>query len=187
MSKRIVCVLVVSLLSSHADAFTLLPEQLWSSASNEASPSSLLAAEEASISESPLLNPLVAGKFKVLTCSSTSCAAARKKLNQDEFSTFSAFYTRIEDRAPSVQVEESPCLGSCKQAPCVGIEHEDFEGPVSLEGMTESEFSERVFHRVVFEEDADRVWGAVENAIRVMAEQEEEDDTEEEGQAGVEI
>lgn len=61
-------------------------------------------------------------------------------------------------------------------APCVGIVHEDFEGPVSLEGMTESEFAQRVFHSVRFEDDADRVWGAVENAIQLMTEQEEEID-----------
>lgn len=123
-----------------------------------------------------LRNPSLAGKFKILTCSSTSCAAKRKTLQQDEFSTFTAFYTRIQERAPSVQLEESPCLGSCENAPCVGIEHDDFNGPVSLEQMSPSEFQDRVFHKVMFDEDADRVWHAVEDSIRFMAEQEEGND-----------
>ena len=121
------------------------------------------------------LDEEVASKFKVLTCSSTSCAAKRKVLDMDEYSTFSAFWTRIEDNAPTVQVEESPCLGACKKAPCVAIEHEEYEGTVSLEGMTDNEFSDRVFHRIITEEDADRVWSCVENAIMIMAEEEDEE------------
>jgi hypothetical protein len=121
-----------------------------------------------------LSHPDIAGKFKVLTCSSTACAAKRKSFNLDEYSTFSAFYTRAKERAPAVRVEECPCLGACKEAPCVGVEHDDFEGAVALDGMTQSEFSERVFHGILCEEDADRVWSAVENAIQVMAQDEEE-------------
>lgn len=86
------------------------------------------------------------------------------------YCTFTAFYTRGKDRAPSVRVEESPCLGGCKFAPCVAIEHDDFDGPVSLEGMTPDEFSQRLFHRVSYEEDFDRIWSAVENAVRIMDE-----------------
>lgn len=120
------------------------------------------------------LHPNVAEKFKILTCSSTSCTSKRKALNMDQYATFAALYSKIQDRSPSVRIEESPCLGACKQAPCVGIEHDDFVGPVSLEGMTPTEFSQRIFQRIVFEEDVDRVWLAVENAIHVMAEQEEQ-------------
>jgi hypothetical protein len=54
----------------------------------------------------------------------------------------------------------------------VAIEHEDYYGTVALEGMTEAEFSDRVFHSVITEEDATRVWSCVENAIKVMAEEE---------------
>ena len=54
-------------------------------------------------------------------------------------------------------------------APCVGVEHEDYEGTVALEGMSTIEFSDRVFHSIVDENDADRVWTAIENAIRVMS------------------
>jgi hypothetical protein len=130
--------------------------------------------EEATAENSDLLlDPDIAGKFKILTCSSTACAAKRKSLNIDQYSTFSAFYTRAKERAPAVRVEECPCLGACKKAPCVGIEHDDFEGSVALDGMTESEFSERVFHGILFDEDADRIWSAVENAIQLMAQEEE--------------
>ena len=90
-------------------------------------------------------------------------------------------------------VEESSCLGRCKFAPCVGIEHEEYEGTVSLEGMTSTEFTNRVFQNVCWEEDADRVWDSVENAIRIMAADEEEesedfDDSEDEKEStGVEV
>jgi len=105
---------------------------------------------------------------------STSCSRRRKELGLEPLSTFAAFYSRAKDGgAPSVRVEEGPCVGSCKNAPCVAIEHDDFIGNVSLEGMTESEFSDRVFHNIISEEDADRVWSCVENAIQVMAEEEE--------------
>ena len=129
----------------------------------------------------PLLDPSVAGKFKILTCSSTACTKKRKELFQDELSTFTAMYClKEENNAPTVQIEESPCLGNCKMAPCVGIEHDDYEGLVSLDGMTDSEFQARVFHGIAFDDDADRVWSSVENAIRIMAEQEENKEEEEE-------
>ena len=89
------------------------------------------------------LRSMVASKFKILACSSTSCAKKREALNMDEYSTFSAFYSRIDENNSEVQVEESPCLGSCKMAPCVGIEHEDYVGTVSLEGMNAAEFESR--------------------------------------------
>ena len=70
-------------------------------------------------------------------------------------------------------MEEGACLGACKNSPCVAVEHEDFIGQVSIEGMTASEFSDRVFHSVITEEDADRVWLCIENAIKVMTEENE--------------
>lgn len=117
------------------------------------------------------VDPEVASKFKVLTCMSTACAEQRKRLGLDEYSTFSAFWIRILQRSPRVQLEESPCLGSCKKAPCVGIEHEDYEGRVSVEDMSPTEFSHRAFHNVVTDLDADRVWTAIENAILSMADE----------------
>jgi hypothetical protein len=97
-----------------------------------------------------LLSPALeatASKFKILTCTSTSCAKRRKNLGMDPYSTFGAFYTRSKGDGDelTIGVEESPCLGSCKMAPCVAVEHEDFVGTVSLEGMTESEFTDRVY------------------------------------------
>lgn len=115
-------------------------------------------------------DPTCAVQFKVLTCNASSCAQKRKVLGLDEYSTFSAFFERIEDRIPEMRVEETSCLGSCKKAPCVAIEHDEYEGTVALEGMDAFEFSDRVFHRVIDEGDADRVWACIENAVQVMSE-----------------
>jgi (2Fe-2S) ferredoxin len=118
------------------------------------------------------LDPKTAEKFKVFTCSSSSCSKKRKSLNLDEYSTFSALWDLARRSAPEVEVEESPCLGACKMAPCVAIEHEDYEGTVALQGTTESEFSDRVFHNILTEQDAARVWNSLENAILVMSQEE---------------
>lgn len=58
-------------------------------------------------------------------------------------STVGAMYQRAEGSA--IQVEECPCLGSCSLAPCVGIEHDDFLGYVSLEGMNDGEFGAKAY------------------------------------------
>lgn len=93
----------------------------------------------------------------------------------DQYATFSAFYTRIKDaNFPNVQLDESSCLGGCKLAPCVAVEHDDFVGTVALEGMTGNEFSARIFHRIITDDDADRVWSCIENAIRIMADEQDE-------------
>ncbi|KAL7568741.1 hypothetical protein ACA910_021734 [Epithemia clementina (nom. ined.)] len=128
---------------------------------------------------SPLLNSDVAAQFRVLTCSATSCSKMRQRLNLDEYATFSAFYRRAWET--SVVVEETSCLGRCKQAPCVGIEHEDYDGNVSLEGMTRTEFSDRVFQNVVDENDVERVWSAIVNAIQKMAGDDTKDEDAESG------
>jgi hypothetical protein len=143
---------------------------------------SALEEEEEEMADVPLLDvdPDVASKFKVVTCMSTACSKKRTEQGMDEYSTFAAFWSRSRDRTLSeVEVEESPCLGYCKQAPCVGILHEDYDGPVALEGMDQAEFNAKVFQRIVTEDDADRAWSCVENAIITMAEEEEEDDEEE--------
>lgn len=87
-----------------------------------------------------------ASKFKIVTCMSTSCAKRRKNLGLDSLSTFAAFYVRSkgEGDVPVIEVAEGPCLGACKMAPCVAVEHDDFVGSVALEGMTDREFSDRV-------------------------------------------
>ena len=113
--------------------------------------------------------PACAVKFKVLACCATSCAQKRKFLGLDEIATFSALFERVEERIPEIQVEETSCLGSCKQAPCVAIEHTEYDGTVALEGMDAFEFSDRVFHRVIDAGDADRVMACIENAVRVTS------------------
>jgi len=118
------------------------------------------------------LDPVECGKFKILACSSTSCTKMRRSVGIDEFATFGLLWDRkMEAKAGNVQVEESSCLGSCKMAPCVAVEHEDFVGSVSLDGMTPAEFNARTFHRVMNEDDADRIWQSVEGAIRIMAQE----------------
>ena len=78
---------------------------------------------------------------------STSCSKKRKDLGLDSLSTFGALYARSmksEVGELCIPVEEGPCMGACKKAPCVAVEHEDFGGSVALEGMTDGEFSDRV-------------------------------------------
>lgn len=121
----------------------------------------------------------VAGKFKILTCTSTACAKKRKVLGLDEYSTYGAFFSRIKnENYQTVQLDECPCLGACKNAPVVAIQHDDFEGTVSLSGMNDAEFNQKVFHKIIDEGDADRVWSCVENAVVMMAEMEDEEEEE---------
>ena len=121
------------------------------------------------------LDPDIAGQFKIVTCSSTACAKRSKAFGLDEYALYSGIYERKElnDATRGIEVEEGSCMGRCKFAPCIGVEHEDFDGKVGLEGMTDEEIQSRVFQNIVTEDDLDRVWSSVENAIRVMAEEEE--------------
>jgi (2Fe-2S) ferredoxin len=126
-------------------------------------------ADESVSCANPLLDESVAGKFTVLTCASTSCSARRRELWVDDLATYSALHALSLERAPSVLVTESSCLGGCRHAPCVAVEHEDYEGTVSLAGMEPGEFARRVFFRVEADSDVDRVWSCVESAIEAMA------------------
>lgn len=96
-----------------------------------------------------LLDPQISSQFKILTCSSTSCAKrATQTFGLDEYALLSGLYQRKEHaHASQVIVEETSCLGCCKLGPCVGIEHEDYYGTVALEGMTPNEFSDAVFQK----------------------------------------
>jgi hypothetical protein len=127
----------VLLLPSCVDAFI---------GNHDSSRPSAFFVSETNVNAKSRLDPAaVAEKFKILTCSSTSCAQKRKVCGLDEFATFGAFYSRIKNgNSPHVQLEESPCLGSCKMSPCVAIQHEDFIGNVALEGMTGNESTERM-------------------------------------------
>ena len=86
--------------------------------------------------------------MSIHVCSSTSCTKKRKILGMDEFATFGAMYERAS--TTGLTVEESTCLGSCKLAPCVAVQHEDYMGNIGLEGMTDNELSLRLFHRYVY-------------------------------------
>ena len=91
------------------------------------------------------LDPLISSQFTIKICSSTTCAKKANSLGLDDYHVLSGLYSRKEGAGASqVEVEESSCLGCCKFAPCVGIEHEDYVGTVSLEGMGPNEFSDSV-------------------------------------------
>ena len=78
-------------------------------------------------------------------------------------------------------IEDGGCQGgkNCKLGPCVSVQHEEFMGNVALEGMQASEFRESVFHNVMTEGDAARVWICMENAIRMMADEANAEDYDE--------
>ena len=101
--------------------------------------------ESTSSSETKELDPSICEQMSIHVCASTSCSKKRKILGMDEFATFGAMYERAG--STGVSVEESTCLGSCKLAPCVAIQHEDYMGNIGLEGMTENELSLRLFHK----------------------------------------
>jgi len=133
--------------------------------------------EETQTTTTAQYDPEIAKQFKIVTCSSTSCSKKRKSLGFDEYETYAAFYNRIkEGDAPDVQLEEVPCLGACKNAPCVAVQHEDYVGTVGLIGMTDGELNERLFHNVLAEEDYDRVWSSVENGIQMMTDADDDDE-----------
>lgn len=113
----------------------------------------------------------VARQFKIVTCSASSCTAMRKKLSLDEYATFSLLYERLvqNELLPIIPIEETSCLGSCAMAPCVAIEHEDYDGTVALYGMSPSEFQLRTFHNVIHDNDAQRIWDILIASIRTMA------------------
>ncbi len=57
---------------------------------------------------------------------------------------YSGLYVRkeISINTQPVNIEESSCMGRCKFGPCVGVEHEDFDGWVGVEGMLDHELSQ---------------------------------------------
>ena len=66
----------------------------------------------------------------------------------EDYALFSGIYQRKEENgAQGVQVEEGSCMGRCQFGPCIAVEHEDYEGFVSLEGMMGDEFQNRVFQK----------------------------------------
>jgi hypothetical protein len=114
---------------------------------------------------------IVARQFKIVTCSASSCTAMRKKLSLDEYATFTLLYERLVENKllHIIPIEETSCLGSCAMAPCVAIEHEDYDGTVALYGMNPSEFQLRTFHQVQHDSDAQRIWEILISSIQTMA------------------
>lgn len=120
------------------------------------------------------LDPTIAKQFKIVTCNASACAEKRKLLGLDPYATFSALYVRGNPN--HITVEETSCLGACQQAPCVGVQHEEYVGTVALNGMTDAEFANRVFFRIIDEDDAERVWQCVSDGVNSMKNAEQEED-----------
>jgi predicted metal-binding protein len=128
------------------------------------------------LSSSPLLTAdeiLAARQFKIVTCNASSCATKRKKLRLDEYATYTLLYERLYQNQllDVISIEETSCLGSCSMAPCVAIEHEEYDGTVALMGMDPSEFQLRAFHQVVDHQDAQRIWDILLQSIKIMAQE----------------
>ena len=114
------------------------------------------------------LDPDIAKQFKVKICSWTSCEKRSKSFGLEEYALFSGIFERkTEQNLPMIEIDEAPCMGCCKFGPCIGVEHEDYEGYVGLEGMEPNEITPRIFQNIVTEGDLDRVWDSIENAIKV--------------------
>ena len=133
--------------------------------------------QEVSLSSNkPLaLDKRTAQQFTIKVCTSTSCSKKLQQLGLDRYQVLGDLYekARIDNVEEDLIIEDGGCRGgkNCKLGPCVAIFHEDFDGSVALEGMGQSEFNERVFHGVSRQDDVDRVWGCVANAIDIMADE----------------
>lgn len=96
----------------------------------------------------------------------------------DQYNALGEIYACAQEAGleKCVIIEDGGCQGgkNCKLGPCVGIQHDDFDGNVGLEGMNSNELRERVFHNIFDGDDAARVWSSMENAIQQMAEEEDE-------------
>lgn len=94
------------------------------------------------------LDPKVASDFTIQVCTSTNCSKRLQQLGLDEYHVLGELYARAEARSVEecMIIEDGKCLGgkNCKSGPCVAILHDDFDGPVALEGMASNEFRERV-------------------------------------------
>mmetsp|Transcript_22893 Transcript_22893/g.39169 ORF Transcript_22893/g.39169 Transcript_22893/m.39169 type:complete len:184 (-) Transcript_22893:370-921(-) len=130
----------------------------------------------------PSLDPDVAAQFTIKVCTSTSCTRKLKEQGLDQYHALGEVYAMAQsaNMEKCVIIEDGACQGgkNCKMGPCVAIQHEDFVGNVALEGMNSNEFNERVFHNVLTEHDAQRVWSCMENAITLMSEEGENDESE---------
>jgi hypothetical protein len=121
------------------------------------------------------LDKTTAQQFTIQVCTSTSCCKKLNQLGLDQYHLLGELYeeARIANIEQDIIVEDGGCRGgmNCKMGPCVAVLHEDFDGSVALEGMAQSEFNERVFHGVSTQDDVNRVWSCVTNAINLMADE----------------
>ncbi|GMI20856.1 hypothetical protein TrCOL_g13633 [Triparma columacea] len=112
-----------------------------------------------------------ASKFTLLACTGPKCTRANLSYSSDPEASFNLLADRLADTG--VEIEEVGCLGWCKRAPCVSVEHEEYEGRIGLEGMTDSEGAQKMFFGVV-EGEGGRIEEAVRGGIRQMMELEDE-------------
>lgn len=117
----------------------------------------------------------MACQFTIYTCGASACTAQRQRLGLDEFATYTALSVRANSNNANAEqfivvpvTETRSCLGACQQGPCVAIGHDEYEGMVALTGMTSAEFTHRVFFRIIDDDDVDRVWQCIVQAIDVM-------------------
>ena len=130
---------IAALFVTSADAFTCMSSRHFSSHlnSHERNKSETLQSE---------LDPNIAKQFKVKICSSTSCEKSSKAFGLEEYALFSGIYERKNEvNLPMIEINEAPWMGCCKFGPCIGVEHEDYEGYVGLEGMESNEITPRIF------------------------------------------
>jgi hypothetical protein len=131
--------------------------------------------QDIALSDKDQLDKSTAQQFTIQVCTSTSCCKKMNRLGLDQYHLLGELYekARIANIEKDMIVEDGGCRGgvNCKMGPCVAVFHEDFVGSVALEGMAQSEFNERVFHGVSTQDDVERVWSCVTNAINLMADE----------------
>lgn len=124
------------------------------------------------VSSNKQLDKMTAQQFSIQVCTSTNCCRKMNQLGLDQYHMLGELYekARLANIEKDMIVEDGGCRGgkNCKLGPCVAVMHEDFDGSVALEGMGQSEFNERVFHGVATQDDVERVWSCITNAIELM-------------------
>ena len=121
------------------------------------------------------LDKNTAQQFSIQVCTSTNCCRKMNQLGLDQYHILGEIYekARLANIEKDMIVEDGGCRGgkNCRLGPCVAVMHEDFVGSVALEGMVQSEFNERVFHGVATQDDVERVWSCITNAIELMTDE----------------
>ena len=136
----------------------------------------LLQASGGDEEETPALDVDVASQFSVKVCLSSSCTKRLAAQGIDQYAILGEVYERAKQSKVDgcMVVEDGTCNGgkNCKLGPCVSVYHDDFDGPVALDGMNNAEFEQRVFHSINSSSDVDRVWDCVTKAVSLMSDEE---------------